>query len=54
LEKAGLPTPKTIEDLAEVTPTEFMVIVPKTVISLENIHTLINFAKERAEINQQE
>lgn len=38
---------KTIEDLGEVTPAEFRGVVPKAVISSENIEALINFAKEQ-------
>ncbi len=40
---------KTIEDLGEVTVSEFRSIVPENVISRENIEALINFAKERGE-----
>ncbi|MDA9163507.1 transcription termination factor NusA [Rickettsiaceae bacterium] len=40
---------KTIEDLGEVTVSEFRSIVPENVISRENIEALINFAKEQGE-----
>lgn len=45
---------KTIEDLGEVTFTEFRSIVPETVISSENIEALISFAKEQNQEGEQE
>ena len=43
---------KTIEDLGEVTPSEFRGIVPEAVISLENIESLIDFVKEKGQIKE--
>ena len=39
---------KTIEDLGEITPSEFRGIVPESAISFENIKNLINFAKKHS------
>ncbi len=45
---------KTIEDLGEVTFTEFRSIVPEAVISSENIEASISFAKEQNQEGEQD
>jgi N utilization substance protein A len=45
---------KTIEDLGEVTVSEFRSIVPDSVISSENIEALLNYAKEQSQKGEQE
>jgi N utilization substance protein A len=43
---------KTIEDLGEVTVSEFRQIVPANMMSTEEIEALINFAKKQSEANE--
>ncbi len=43
---------KTIEDLGEVTISEFRQIVPANIVSSEEIETLINFAKKQSEADE--
>jgi N utilization substance protein A len=43
---------KTIEDLGEVTVSEFRQIVPANIVSSEEIETLINLAKKQSEPNE--
>lgn len=38
---------KTVEDLAEVTTEEFTSVVPNNLMSLEDVNSLINFAKDQ-------
>ena len=43
---------KTIEDLGEVTVSEFRQIVPANIVSSEEIETLISFAKKQSEADE--
>jgi len=43
---------KTIEDLGEVTVSEFRQIVPANIVSSEEIETLISFAKKQSEAHE--
>jgi len=43
---------KNIEDLAEVTISEFREIVPESVMATEDVESLINFAKEQSSIER--
>ena len=43
---------KTIEDLGEVTVSEFRQIVPANIVSSEEIEALISFAKKQSEADE--